>query len=124
MWDEKQKVTVSELLRQFNDADEVCAVTGCSPDDLDAFSQDAFNCTFEQAKSVFAAQGRAMVRQALMQQAMEGNIKAIDMLARAQLGMGPVESRAKTIAKGDEEQKADESVDFLKFIQGKARKPA
>lgn len=41
MWDERQQKNVAELLRQFNGADEVCAVTGCSPDDLDPFSLDA-----------------------------------------------------------------------------------
>ena len=128
MWDEKQQKQVAELLRQFNGADEVCAVMSCSPDELDTLSQDAFKCSFEQAKSVFAAQGRAMVRNALMSQAMEGNMKAIDMLCREQMGMGPVESRAKTMKAKDGEEVADADVDssssILKVIQGKARKPA
>jgi hypothetical protein len=130
MWDEKQQAQVAELLRQFNGAEEVCAITRCSPDELDALSQDAFKCSFEQAKAVFAAQGRAMVRNALMSAAMEGNIKAIDMLCREQMGMGPVESRAKTMKAKEAEADADGNSDggggssVLKLVQGKARKPA
>lgn len=125
MWDEKQQKQVAELLRQFNGADEVCAIMGCAPDDLDPLSQDAFKCTFEQAKSVFSAQGRAMVRNALMSQALDGNIKAIDMLAREQLGMGPVESRSKTMTKKEgNDADGDTGGSFLKVIQGRSRKPA
>ena len=130
MWDEKQQKQVAELLRQFNGAEEVCAVMSCSPDELDALSQDAFKCSFEQAKGVFAAQGRAMLRNALMSQAMDGNIKAIDMLCREQMGMGPVESRARTMKSKDGEEVADANGDgdgnssILKLVQGKARKPA
>lgn len=128
MWNEAQQKQVAELLRQFNGADEVCAVMGCSPDKLDALSQDAFKCTFEQAKSVFAAQGRAMLRNALMSQALDGNIKALDMLSREQLGMGPVESRVRNKAKEvnadgtDGDGNVGSSV--LQLIQGNARKPA
>lgn len=123
MWDERQQKNVAELLRQFNGADEVCAVTGCSPDELDSFSMDAFKCTFEEARSVFAAQGRAMVRQALMQQALDGDMRAIDMICRSEMGMGPVESRARNIAKEGADD-ADEDDAFLTIIAGRARKPA
>ena len=123
MWDEKQKKNVAELLRQFTGPDEVCAVTGCSPEELDALSQDAFKCTFEEARSVFAAQGRAMVRQALMQQALDGDMRAIDMICRDQMGMGPVESRARNIAKTEEAGDADEDDAFLTIIAGRARRP-
>lgn len=123
MWDERQQKNVAELLRQFNGADEVCAVTGCSPEELDAFSMDAFKCTFEEARSVFAAQGRAMVRQALMQQALDGDMRAIDMICRSEMGMGPVESRARNIAKEGADD-ADEDDAFLTVIAGRARKPA
>lgn len=124
MWDERQQKNVADLLRQFNGADEVCAVTGCSPDDLDALSEDAFKCSFEEARSVFAAQGRALVRQALMRQALDGNMKAIDMIAREQMGMGPVESRARNIAKTEETVDTSEEDGFLALIRGRARKPA
>ncbi len=123
MWDERQQRNVAELLRQFNGADEVCAVTGCSPEELDAFSEDAFKCSFEEARSVFAAQGRAMVRQAIMQQALDGNMKAIDMICRDQMGMGPVESRTKTIAR-DDDSGGEEDDTFLAVIRGRARRPA
>ena len=124
MWDERQQKNVAELLRQFNGADEVCAVTGCSPDDLDDLSREAFKCTFDEARSAFAAQGRAMVRQALMQQALDGNMKAIDMICREQMGMGPVESRARNIAKAEGADDADEDDAFLTIIAGRARRPA
>ena len=78
MWDEKQQKNVAELLRQFNGADEVCAVTGCSLEELDELSRDAFKCSFEKARSAFAAQGRAMVRQALMQKGVPGEIIFLD----------------------------------------------
>ena len=124
MWDEKQKKNVAELLRQFNGADEVCAVTGCSPGDLDELSRDAFKCDFEEARSAFAAQGRAMVRQALMQQALDGNMKAIDMICRNEMGMGPVESRARNIARDEGDADAGEEDGFLALIRGRARRPA
>lgn len=124
MWDERQQKNVAELLRQFNGADEVCAVTGCSPEELDELSMEAFKCSFEQARSAFAAQGRAMVRQSLMQQALDGNMKAIDMICRNEMGMGPVESRARNIARDEGDADAGEEDGFLALIRGRARKPA
>jgi hypothetical protein len=124
MWDEKQQRNVADLLRQFNGADEVCAVTGCSPEELDDLSMEAFKCSFEQARSVFAAQGRAMVRQSLMQQALDGNMKAIDMICRNEMGMGPVESRARNMARDEGDADVGEEDGFLALIRGRARKPA
>jgi hypothetical protein len=79
MWTDEQAQQVAALLQQFNGADEVCSVTNCKPDDLDANARDAFGCDFEQAHAVFAVQGCAMLREALMEQALMGNVKALDM---------------------------------------------
>lgn len=104
-WDEEQVDNVQGLLTQFNGPDEVCAVVGCDPSELDAQCDLAFGMDFETAMKTFAAQGRAYIRRALMQQAMEGNVKAIDMLAREHLGMGAIEQRErnKQAMKGDED---------------------
>lgn len=92
-WDEDEAAQVEGLLTQFNGASEVCAVMGCQEKDLDALCKQAFNLTFEQTREHFAAQGRALVRRALMSEAMGGNMKAIDMLAREYLGMSPSDNK-------------------------------
>lgn len=106
MWDEQQADNVRGLLTQFNGAEEVCAVMGCEESQLDCLCIAAFHMDFATAKATFSAQGRAMVRRTLMQQALDGNMKALDMLAREQLGMGAVETRRRVI-QSDEEAKAD-----------------
>ncbi len=123
MWTEDQAAQVASLLMNFNGADEVCAMTETSPDDLDANAMAAFGCTFEQAKTAFAARGRAMLRDALMAQAMGGNTKALEMLAREQLGMGAVEIRKKSIknAKDEEGDDGDDDAILAAFIANAAR---
>ena len=118
MWTEEQVSQVANLLMNFNGADEVCAMTETNPDDLDDFSLAAFGCTFEQAKTAFAARGRAALRDALMAQAMSGNIKALEMLAREQLGMGAVEIRKKSIKNAKDDEEGDDGDDdaFLAAI--------
>ena len=111
MWTEEQAAEVANLLTHFNGADEVCAMTETSPDDLDANALAAFGCNFEQAKTAFAARGRAMLRDALMAQAMSGNTKALEMLAREQLGMGAVEIRKKSIKTAKDDEEADDGDD-------------
>lgn len=123
MWTEDQAAEVANLLQHFNGADEVCAMTETSPDDLDANAMAAFGCTFEQAKTAFAARGRAALRDALMAQAMSGNTKALEMLAREQLGMGAVEIRKKSIknAKDEEGDDGDDDAILAAFIANAAR---
>lgn len=123
MWTEDQAAQVASLLMNFNGADEVCAMTETSPDDLDANALAAFGCNFEQAKTAFAARGRAMLRDALMAQAMSGNTKALEMLAREQLGMGAVEIRKKSIknAKDEEGDDGDDDAILAAFIANAAR---
>ena len=96
MWSPEDIEQVRGLLMQFNGAEEVCAVLGCDASDLDSLSAEAFGTGFEEARARFAAVGRAMLRKELMAQALGGNPKALDMLARDQLGMGPVEMRSRT----------------------------
>ena len=95
MWTPQDAEQVRGLLMQFNGAEEVCAVLDCDPADLDGLCLDAFGLDFERARSKFSAMGRAMLRKELMMQALGGNPKALDMLAREHLGMGPVEQRSK-----------------------------
>ena len=123
MWTEDQAAEVANLLQHFNGADEVCAMTETSPDDLDANALAAFGCNFEQAKTAFAARGRAMLRDVLMAQAMSGNTKALEMLAREQLGMGAVEIRKKSIknAKDEEGDDGDDDAILAAFIANAAR---
>jgi hypothetical protein len=115
-WSPNEIAEVAGLLRTFNGADEVCACMKCSPDELDDLSFDAFGCGFEQAKTVFAAIGRSELRQVLMGKALEGDMKALDMLARAYLGMGAVEVRAKHIAKQEEDGEDGSDDAFLAAV--------
>lgn len=115
MWTEEQAAEVANLLMHFNGSDEVCAVTETNPDDLDDNAIAAFGCNFEQAKTAFAARGRAMLRDALMAQAMSGNTKALEMLAREQLGMGAVEIRKKSI-KNAKDEEGDDGTDDDAFL--------
>ena len=117
-WSDEEVTEVAGLLRTFNGADEVCACLNCSPDDLDDLCLDAFNVPFEQAQMVFAAIGRSELRQKLMNEALSGNTRALEMLAREQLGMGAVEVRARQIAKDkDGDVDGDEDA-FLAAIIG------
>lgn len=95
MWTSQDAEQVRGLLMQFNGAEEVCAVLNCEQTELDGLSSEAFGMGFEEARVKFAAMGRAMLRKELMMQALGGNPKALDMLAREQLGMGPVEQRSR-----------------------------
>lgn len=119
-WTEEDVQQVVGLLTTFNGADEVCAVLGCAKDGLDALSHAAFGMPFADAEEVFHSQGRAMVRKALFDQAMDGSAKALEMLAREQLGMGPVETRKRVTAKAEgEREAADAGNDVLSLVRSK-----
>lgn len=120
MWTPQEAEQVAGLLTQFNGADEVCAVMGCAKEDLDALCADAFGMDFERTKETHAARGRALVRRALFQQAMEGNVKALDMLAREQLGLGPVEARKKTLG-ADKKEEQHAGTGTLALLQGRRK---
>lgn len=118
-WSKEEVDEVANLLRTFNGADEVCARMNCAPDELDDMCLDAFKVPFEQARVVFAAIGRSELRQTLMDKALSGDMKALDMLARSELGMGAVEVRSRHIAK-DEDGDADADDAFLAAIVANA----
>jgi hypothetical protein len=122
MWSKPEIEQVRALLTQFNGAAEVCAVMGCEPRDLDVLSLDAFGVDFEEARAKYAGIGRAMLRKELMAQALDGNPKALDMLAREQLGIGPVELRAR--AAQDDGAKSDEEVQLAEIVGMFRRLPA
>ena len=114
MWTDDDADQVRGLLMQFNGADEVCAVMDCEPADLDALCIGAFGGGFEETRAKFAAMGRAMLRKELMMQALNGNPKALDMMAREQLGMGPVEQRSR---QQDEKPAVEAKVTPLEVIR-------
>ncbi|MBR3384042.1 MAG: hypothetical protein IKG69_02350 [Atopobiaceae bacterium] len=119
-WNEDEVQQVVGLLTTFNGADEVCAVLGCRKSQLDRLSRAAFGMRFELARKKFSGQGRAMVRKALFDQAMDGSAKALEMLAREQLGMGPVETRKRVTAKAEGEREAsDAGNDVLSLVRSK-----
>ena len=114
MWSSNDAEQVRGLLMQFNGPAEVCAVLDCEPADLDGLCLDAFGLDFEGAREKFACMGRAMLRKELMMQALNGNPKALDMLAREQLGMGPVEQRTKQV---DDKPQQEAKVTPLEVIR-------
>ena len=116
-WSEAQAEKVRELLVAFNGPVEVCAVMGVDPSVLDELCVATFGHDFAATQATFAAQGRAMVRRRIFAQAMDGDARCIDMLARSQLGLGPVEQRraaqAAAQAASDVEAEVVEEVDAL-----------
>lgn len=92
-WSEEQAEQFCGLMQAFNAIDDVCAVMDCDIADLDGLCSKAFGLTFAQAEKKFHAQGRALIRKTMYKSALDGNTKALDMLAREQLGLDPVKSR-------------------------------
>ena len=92
-WTEDECKKVEGILTSFNGAEEVCAVMGCEPGELDARCLQSFGTEFEDLMERYHTVGRSKLRQALFEGAMNGNAKALDTLAREQLGSGPVETR-------------------------------
>lgn len=116
-WNEQEAAQVEGLLVQFNGAAEVCAVMKCDVADLDALCLDAFGMTFQTTKETFAAQGRALLRRSLFTQALEGNVKALDMLAREHLGTGTRRKEREGSADADSDVKPG----ALSVLQGKRK---
>lgn len=116
-WTEAEAQQVAEMLTQFCTPAEVAASVGCEESGLDALALDAFELPFSEVAEVYAAQGRALLRRSLFQQAMDGNIKAIDMLGREQLGLDPVERRRKVSDADSDDAKATGAT--LSLLQGR-----
>ena len=92
-WTEEEAGKVVKMLRSFNDADAVAAVMDVPVADLDTLCKEAFGSTFEEVRAKQSSVGRAELRGVLLDQALNGNAKALDMLAREQLDMDPVKRR-------------------------------
>lgn len=86
MWTDEQKDQVRGLLTRFCDAAEVCAVMDCSADDLDGLARDAFGADFKATMDRFAAQGRALLKKAQFDLAVNGDRGMLQVLGREQLG--------------------------------------
>lgn len=101
MWTEFEMKQVEGLLTQFNGSEEVCAVMGCAPGELDGLCMDAFGVGFGEARDRHRAIGRAMLRRQQFCAAMDGDRSMLQTLGRYYLGQDPVESRKDT-AKAEE----------------------
>ena len=103
-WDSQEVKNVEGLLMSFNgDRATVCAVMGCARGDLDWLCKQAFGMGFDKAVEKYELVGKAKLRHALFKSAESGNSKALDMLARERLDLGPVEQRRKRVAPETEE---------------------
>lgn len=94
-WSEEDAENVRGLLTSGSGADEVCAVTGCEPADLDRLCREAFGQGFEDTARRFQTVGHAMFNKALFEAACGGNSKAMDMYARTRMGYDPVASHGR-----------------------------
>lgn len=116
-WTKDEAARARGLMEAFCDADEVAATMGCEPGDLDGLCRDAFGHDASWCLSSFAAVGRARIRVTLMDEATSGNFKALDLVARDQLGMGPVESRRKAAQPKGDGRAADDGRASLRPVQ-------
>ena len=111
-WTEEQAKTVKDMLTCFNDAEEVCAALECRRSDLNWLCRQAFGEPFSAVRDRFHTVGRSLLRRAMFNAAIDGNAKALDTLAREQLGSDPIVARRKQAAKAKAEQAKVEEVDF------------
>lgn len=88
-WTEEQAKKVENILIKFNGPDSVCAVLGCNKDDLDYLCEQAFGEDFEHVYSRCRTVGETNLQCCLYDNALDGNMKAADMLARKYLDMKP-----------------------------------
>ena len=94
-WTVNQIKQVKGLLAQFNGSAEVCAVVDCKPEELDDLCIEAFGIDFEAAKQKFSAQGRAMIRKAQFQAAIDGDKAMLQLIGKEQLGQDGGKAAAK-----------------------------
>lgn len=78
-WDEHDVENVKGVLTSGSGRDEVCAVTGCEPGDLDRLCRDSFGEPYDAVERRYHAIGVAMVRKAMFEAACAGNAKAAEM---------------------------------------------
>lgn len=108
-WTPQQIKQVEDMLTCFNGQEEVCAALDVKKDDLNWLCRQAFGKPFKEVEKRFHTVGKSLLRRAMFNSATEGNARALDTLAREQLGLGPVESRRRTAEKS---KPAVEEVDF------------
>lgn len=111
-WTEEQAEKVQAMMMKFaGDKETLCAAMGCKADDLAWLCQQAFGMNYATALNTYELQGRAILKMAYFDAAVEDkNSKALDLMAREHLGMlGPVERRRK-VAK--QTQREEEMTDF------------
>lgn len=89
-WSDEGKEQVTGLLRSFSGADEVCAVMGCATADLDALCKAAFGMSFDAYKDQQWAVGRALLNKAMMDSALSGTPKSIELMMRKYGDLDPV----------------------------------
>lgn len=106
-WTQDEADQVRGLLQSYNDADAVCAVMDCKPEELDGLCRGAFGLGFEDAAHKYACIGDALLRKTLMQTALDGNPKSLDTMARKRLGTDPVASRRKAAKDADQGEKLE-----------------
>ena len=92
-WDDSEAAKARDLMECFCSPAEVAATMGCEESDLNRLCLRAFGRTLATMRGRCADSGRAKLRKKLFAEAMDGNMKALDMLAREQLEMDPVARR-------------------------------
>lgn len=91
-WTREQTEEVVDLLKHLVKRNEVAAYMDVDDEDMDVLSQKAFGAPFDEVQAKYHAAGRAKLKKELYDAAMEGNTKAMDLLARTELDMAPVKS--------------------------------
>lgn len=105
LWSDEGKEQVTGLLRSFSGAAEVCAVMECAEADLDVLCKSAFGCGFEAYKDRQWAVGRALLNKAMMDSAISGTPKSIELMMRKYGDLDPVVIRHERKAKEKAEPK-------------------
>ncbi len=89
-WSDEDKEQVTGLLRSFSEAPEVCAVMDCEEADLDALCKAAFGRSFEEYRDRQQSVGRALLNKAMMDSAISGTPKSIELMMRKYGDLDPV----------------------------------
>jgi len=108
-WTQDEAKRVREMLMKFcGDEDTVCAVMGCRKSQLNWLCREAFGLPYAQAARKFELEGKAILKMAYFDAAVDGNSKALDLMAREHLDMlGPVERRRKVAAEAKAAERAE-----------------
>lgn len=121
MWTDEQKDQVRGLLTRFCDAAEVCAVMDCATDDLDGLCRDAFGADFKSTMDRFSAQGRALLKKAQFDLAVNGDRGMLQVLGREQLCQesAAYKPKAPKAEPTDAEEERRENKAALKVLQNR-----